>query len=242
MKGLSLCEPWASFMALSFKKIETRSWSTRYVGVVALQASRSKECIKPEYVADLCARAGLGAVFAPDYAWPLGKVVAVGELIACLKTEEVPALAPQERALGNYEPGRYAFGFRDVWRLPEPIPCRGALSLWEVPPEVEHEIAAQKARLAAAAALENGNGHTPPLLFEPRPPDDLLDRARRWAAENGLVGDLNAEWALVRYPVEGHGFVVTLQERTGAQRTATARFDQAGNPTMWTLDTKGVQI
>lgn len=241
MKGLSLIEPWASLMVLGHKLIETRKWAPRqYKGAVAIHASLSKECTKPAYVADLCARAGLGPIFAPDYAWPYGKIVAAGELVSCVRTEEINVLTPQERALGDYTPGRRAWGFRDFWRLPEPIHCRGARSLWDVPPEVEAEITAQKARLAAVAAPQNGNGHAvPPLLFEPSPPADILDRAKQWAAENGLRGDLTADWATVRYPIEGHGFVVTLRERTGEQRIATARFDQAGNPQMWTLDGTG---
>jgi hypothetical protein len=233
-------EPWASLMARGHKRVETRSWSTRYVGLVAIQASRSKECVKPEYVADLCTRAGLPAIFAPDHAWPLGKLVAVGELVACARTEEA-VVTPQERALGDYSAKRFAFAFRDVWRLPEPIPCRGALSLWEVPPEVEREIAAQKARLAVAAAPVNGNGHAVPEPPPPEPQAILLD-AIEWAKECGLRGSIHADGPTrVDFPQRGHGYWVQLRERTGQQQMGTARFTADGRRAMWTLDGKGGQ-
>lgn len=68
------------------------------------------------------------------------------------------------------------------------------------------------------------------------PPVDILAAARKLALDNGLKGDLSASWSLVRYPVRGHGFIVTIQERTGKQRTATQRFDAEGKPTYWSLD------
>jgi hypothetical protein len=40
-------------------------------------------------------------------------------------------LSPSEKAFGDYTPGRYAWLLADVRRLPEPIPARGALGLWE---------------------------------------------------------------------------------------------------------------
>jgi len=33
IKALTLWQPWASLMALEEKKIETRSWSTKYQGL-----------------------------------------------------------------------------------------------------------------------------------------------------------------------------------------------------------------
>jgi activating signal cointegrator 1 len=41
MKALSLTQPWASLVAIGAKQIETRSWSTRYRGRVAIHAAAS---------------------------------------------------------------------------------------------------------------------------------------------------------------------------------------------------------
>jgi len=36
-----------------------------------------------------------------------------------------------ELSFGDYTPGRYAWILADVKLLPEPVPARGALGLWE---------------------------------------------------------------------------------------------------------------
>lgn len=77
---------------------------------------------------------------------------------------------------------------------------------------------------------------------DPQPPIDLIAAGKKCGWENGLKGDLNASWNLVRYPVRGYGWAVTLQERTGKQRSATQRFDANGRPTFYSLDSGGVPL
>jgi hypothetical protein len=80
---------------------------------------------------------------------PRGAVIAVCELYDCrpTATEAVPGkrgwsgyvgekltywdLTDQERAFGDYTPGRFAWLLSNVRALPTPIPARGALGLWE---------------------------------------------------------------------------------------------------------------
>lgn len=45
--------------------------------------------------------------------------------------------AVRELAFGDYTAGRWAWVLDDVRALPDPIPCRGGLSLWDVPADVE---------------------------------------------------------------------------------------------------------
>lgn len=78
-------------------------------------------------------------------------------------------------------------------------------------------------------------------LTEPTPPVDLIAAAKKLAAENGLKGDLTASWSLVRYPIRGYGFSVSIQERTGQCRTATQRFNDKGEPTYYSLDSGGLK-
>jgi hypothetical protein len=79
---------------------------------------------------------------------PLGAIIAVCELHDCrpTTTEAMPGkrgwsgyvgekltywdLTDQERAFGDYTPGRYAWLLSNIRVLPEPIPVRGALGLW----------------------------------------------------------------------------------------------------------------
>jgi activating signal cointegrator 1 len=78
---------------------------------------------------------------------PMGAIVATGYLVGCEETDWVVenngiykiiggkrrhwALTDQERAFGDYSPGRYAWLLADVQALPEPIPAKGALGLWQ---------------------------------------------------------------------------------------------------------------
>ena len=57
-----------------------------------------------------------------------------------------------ERAVGNYALGRYGWVFTGIQALAEPIPCKGALSLWPVPADVEDQIDAQVGHQATTAA------------------------------------------------------------------------------------------
>lgn len=86
MKALTVRQPWASLIALGVKTIETRSWSTRYRGPLAVHAGKARP--------DLCWEGGGYAIAADDdgrfmyrghlgarSSLPLGAVVAVVDLI-----------------------------------------------------------------------------------------------------------------------------------------------------------------
>jgi hypothetical protein len=75
-------------------------------------------------------------------ALPTGKILAVVNLKDCFRTEEIPhdLLTDNERAFGNFAPGRYGWIFSDVRRLWQPVECNGARGLWNVPEELEKQI------------------------------------------------------------------------------------------------------
>lgn len=141
MKALTLIEPWASLVAHGLKKIETRSWSTPYRGPVAIHAGRNRDAIRTgRYVGQLFEEAGI-----PVPAWwmaadqyPLGCIVAVARLDSCFRMEanSIAEQTRQERAFGGWCVGRYAFVLKDVRRVAEPVPVRGALGLWDLPQDV----------------------------------------------------------------------------------------------------------
>lgn len=155
MKGLTLTQPWATLIALGAKRIETRSWQTSYRGELAIHAGKGLgefdseaelwiRCLTDPFRAALTA----GGYANPGHL-PRGKIVAVVNLdsIWRLMAGGIEGFSPQppanELAFGNYAPGRFGFLLTDSRPLPEPIPCRGALSLWEVPAEVQAQIRAQ---------------------------------------------------------------------------------------------------
>ncbi len=77
---------------------------------------------------------------------PLGAIVAMCELIdvriigieangdPTILADDMLSWTPilgNERAFGNYAAGRYAWLLTNVQALAEPVPCKGALGLWE---------------------------------------------------------------------------------------------------------------
>lgn len=129
IKAVTLHQPWATFMALGLKKFETRSWSTDYRGWLAIHAGKTWDdaLFHIQAYHDLLLAHGYRS---PDDL-PFGKVLSVGRLTNIYKTEKVVNLiSAQERVLGNYSPGRYAWETSGMIQLPEPIPARGMPGLW----------------------------------------------------------------------------------------------------------------
>lgn len=162
MRGLSLTQPWATLVASGAKTIETRSWPTNYRGPIAIHATKNF----PQEARDLCFTepffaaldgAGLLRWYVEmggtrwEHRLPLGAIVAVATLAGCAPAWRVGNLpewrrrAPHEEAFGDYSGDRYAWLLADVRPLSEPVPCRGALGLWAVPPDIIRPI---KERLA----------------------------------------------------------------------------------------------
>lgn len=136
MKCLSLWQPWASAIALGFKKIETRDWQTRYTGPLAIHAAKRKITKEDlEYLKGYPYWEQLLALL-PLQDMPYGCIVATCKLQVCLSTEDIypSALVDEREAFwGNYEPGRYGWCLKDVHGLAMPIPFKGAQGLFDVP-------------------------------------------------------------------------------------------------------------
>ncbi|MTI83471.1 MAG: ASCH domain-containing protein [Firmicutes bacterium] len=137
MKAITLYQPWATLVALGAKKIETRSWATKYRGPLAIHAGKTIDkvnCLKTEIVIPLNEH---GYVLINDL--PTGAVIATCNLVDCIEmTDDFlrRIVSSQEYELGHYEIGRYAWLFENIEPLPEPVPARGRQRLWEWrPPE-----------------------------------------------------------------------------------------------------------
>lgn len=165
MKCLSLWQPWASLIAIGAKRIETRSWSTSYHGPVAIHAAKhwTRE------LRDLCFEDSFWRVLVGDGVehrhhdpsvcdemvhdrLPRGVLIAVAELIGVVPiTAEFAAVIPDdERAFGDYTPGRFAWVMLDVRVLDAPIPFRARQGLFDITdPEI---LAALPASAPAEAA------------------------------------------------------------------------------------------
>jgi len=154
MKAISILQPWATLVAIEAKRIETRSWATKYRGSLAIHASKNipdfaeELCETEEYFNDALKYAGI--YFTGDVPLktliPCGAVLCICNLVDCLKIAHQDGVEAQleddriiyqpEYFFGDYTPGRYAWILENVRSLPKPVPVRGRLGLWNwEPPE-----------------------------------------------------------------------------------------------------------
>ena len=127
MKALSLTQPWATLVATGRKKVETRSWSTNYRGLLYVHAAKGF----PAY-ARRFAEEEVGIDGCPG-AYPRGVIIARVRLVDIQRTEKVISkLSALEKHYGDYSPGRFAWFLEDAEKLLSPIPYRGSLGLFDV--------------------------------------------------------------------------------------------------------------
>lgn len=156
MKAISLWQPWATAMALGSKRIETRSWATKYRGPMAIHAAKRMNI--SELISFSSCWNWKGALFKiTDHYWhkglSFGTFVAVGNLIDCRATgsftqleldqKRFPNDCPYpdlyswtERQMGDFSLGRYGWIFSDIRELDPPILWRGRQGIFNVPDEV----------------------------------------------------------------------------------------------------------
>jgi len=137
MKALSLLQPWASLVVMGAKRLETRSWSTNYRGTLLIHASSGKagsllssEPPFSRYINDFN-KLPLGAIIGSVI---LTDIVKVEQLQLSEKT--INQLSLEERAFGDYTPGRYVWILEEAVQFERPVPIRGALGLWEYSGEI----------------------------------------------------------------------------------------------------------
>lgn len=147
--ALTMTQPWAQFVAVGEKYVETRPWSTGYRGPLAIHSAKSwpekdrQWCFNEVIPRAICMKTGRTNLSHFDR----GSVIAIVRLHACVPTSRVYTLGRrgieydpetdalyidhQERALGNFVPKRWAWLLTDRYELPEAIPARGMLGLWD---------------------------------------------------------------------------------------------------------------
>lgn len=140
MKAITLTQPWATLVAIGAKRVETRSWSTLYRGRIAIHAAKGFPAEARMLLAERPFSTYLGDQRGIDL--PRGAIVAVARITSVKVTMgRVPSSfvdprCPHEFEFGNYETGRSAWFLDDVRKLEQPIPCKGALGLWDVPADI----------------------------------------------------------------------------------------------------------
>jgi len=146
MKTLTVRQPWAILIAAGDKRIETRRWYTTYRGPLAIHASKrfpgwARDLLWEEPFGSTLARLiGYGGMFGASSplfeVLPLGRVIAVCQLVDCYQITADNAPPEPERSFGDYTPGRWAWVLEDVKLLPQPWPqAKGRQGLWEWAPD-----------------------------------------------------------------------------------------------------------
>lgn len=137
MKALSIKQPWVYAILREGKNIENRSWHRTFRGWLALHASAQPQgdAVFPRgiRVPDLATL---------DYSAICG-VARVVDIV--IKSRSIWFWRPDDGATN------YGWVLADVTALTTPIPCKGALGLWEVAPKVFREIQRQLPKLALDA-------------------------------------------------------------------------------------------
>lgn len=160
MKALSLWQPWASFIVWGEKANETRGWSTTYRGEVAIHAAKKWDaeirdyCLDPWLYRVLEAHGAVSTLVGkgnrpdgPVFNLPVGCILALVDLVDVIPTEEATekiAAGDLEYVLGDYSPGRFAWVFRNVRPLRQPLIHRSQQGLYTLP----DDVAAEARRLA----------------------------------------------------------------------------------------------
>ena len=156
MKAITIKQPWASLIASGDKLYETRSWPTKYRGPIAIHAGKQLATIEQ--------LTACGITPEDAEKLPRGAVIATADLVNVWhivynpgtnvdKAKHIPLGAEslstdkhapdfgdyfvpteKEMALGFWTPGNYAWELRNVKILPEPIPAKGKLGLWDWEP------------------------------------------------------------------------------------------------------------
>lgn len=131
--AITICQPFAEYIATGEKRVENRTWPTQYRGVLLIHAGKS--------------RAWLDG--ADPRAFIFGAIVAVAKLIDCKHIDS--------RDWGELEQlrsHRHTFGpccwiLDGVVRLREPVPVNGAQGLWRPSPDAVRQVREQVTALAA---------------------------------------------------------------------------------------------
>lgn len=142
MKVLALLQPWASAVVITkprvspaggIKRWETRSWSTPFRGRILIHASASlkREC------KSLLNQWPFIDYLEEYYPLPLGAIIGSVEVNGCMETSEwlfkvynqETEHSNEERAFGDYSPGRFAWKLENPVLFDTPLPYRGELGL-----------------------------------------------------------------------------------------------------------------
>jgi hypothetical protein len=127
LKAITVKPVWAWAIIYAGKNIENRSWRTNIRGPIAIHASKNLTLREYEESKKLLPHRWRNEL--PAYEnMPRGVIIGVVELVDCVTESKSPWFM-----------GDYGFVLKNQ-RPVKPIPCAGALSFWNLPPNIERKI------------------------------------------------------------------------------------------------------
>lgn len=130
MKALTICQPYAHLIVTGKKRVENRTWPTRYRGPLVIHAGKSWDWMPRASMTDAEMVNHFGAVL------PFGVMVGLSTLVDCLPLHEILAGKHDARypwiREHEHTNGPWCWVLENVEPLKELIPYRGKQGLFDV--------------------------------------------------------------------------------------------------------------
>jgi hypothetical protein len=128
MKALTICQPYASAIVHGLKKVENRTWETRYRGLLLIHAGKSRA-----YLENAIAAYGSHFLWLRPNSLPFGAIIGRVNLVDCVNEEEGKRIDPV------WANGPFCFVLENPVLFEPPIPYKGAQGFFDVPESVVKE-------------------------------------------------------------------------------------------------------
>jgi len=134
VKCITICQPWPWAIVWKLKRIENRTWPTKWRGLLCIHAGLSEKW--------LGGYASIGNGPEPEKSGLVfGAIVGVVDMSACLARAEVSLGKLKSAGLSEaeaqaqrlYAEGPWCHIYTHVRRFVEPVPYKGAQGLFDVP-------------------------------------------------------------------------------------------------------------
>ncbi len=145
LRALTVRQPYAWAIASGYKLVENRPRPLSYRGLLAIHAAKGFNTDDRDRIDPVAERAGVLRGTVAEGAEVRGAVVAVAQLVGmCSEARRYSASRPLACGCGRWAAnGWYHLLLAEVHALPEPVACKGALSLWRLPREAVSAVVAQ---------------------------------------------------------------------------------------------------
>lgn len=133
IRAISLWQPWASLIALGYKKYETRSWQTNYRGSLLICSAQKDTKFLRDLTYYLAKKYQLKSCCQSWKQYPLGQALAICNLVDCIPitSELIVKQSQLELDCGDWRIERYAWKLEHI-RAINPFPIKGQQRLFTV--------------------------------------------------------------------------------------------------------------